>query len=345
MERVKKLQRFFNSLESLPIILVFAIILIAFMRTAPGVFTRPRIYMSILSTAPPLLVLGAGLTLVITSGEIDLSFPSVIAFCGMVFANLYKMTGSPLLGFLAAIAVGAFIGYVNGMITTRLNIPSIMTTVGTNFFWGGLTVLLAGGLSLNIPEVREYFLHTLFTGRIGGILPAQAVWAVGVTIFIWFLLNRHVFGEHILFIGDNMNVARVMGVNVEDTKVAVFTFMGLLGGFASVLLTLEMANFWTTQGSGFLLPVVAAVFIGGTSISGGEGRVIGTLFGTFIVGSLEAGVVASGIGGYWTRLTTGLIMLGSIALNVALDKTRVTSGGFAEKLRTSVFVKGIQKNE
>ena len=106
-----------------------------------------------------------------------------------------------------------------------------------------------------------------------------------------------------------------------------------------MLLTSEMVNFWTTQGAGFLLPVFAAVFIGGTSITGGQGRVIGTFFGAYIIGSLEAGVVASGIGGYWTRLVAGLVMGASVSLNVLLE--RGNGWSFVTVLRNSVFARGM----
>ena len=330
------------AIEGFPVMLVFVVIILAFMKTAPNAFLRPTIYMSFLTYNAPTLVLAAGLTLIITAGEIDLSFPSVIAFvewCLPIFSHHWN----DFYSFLAALAAGAFIGYMNGLILTKVGIPSIMTTLGTNFFWTGLTILISGGVSLNVNPIKGSLLHTLLVGRIGDLFPAQAIWSIGLTIFVWYLLNRHTFGESIMFIVDNVNVARVMGVNVDSTKIKVFTLMGLMGGFAACLLTFEMTNFWTNQGSGFLLPVMAAVFIGGTSITGGEGRVIGTLFGMFIVGSLETGVTASGVGGFWTRLTTGLIMLGSIALNIVLDRTNGKRLCFFDNLKNSVFTKGLKK--
>jgi len=129
--------------------------------------------------------------------------------------------------------------------------------------------------------------------------------------------------------------------DVTATKIKLFVFMGVISAFAAILLTLEMINFWTTQGAGLLLPTIAAVFIGGTSIAGGYGTVIGSFFGAYIVGSLEAGVVASGIGGYWTRLVTGLVMGSSVVLNIILHKEK--GKGLGEKLRESVFLKGFSE--
>lgn len=326
-------------IEGLTIIGVFIALMVFFIITAPRVFTGYRIYMSFLQTVPPLLILALGLTLVITAGEIDLSFSAIIAFSGFIFCYIFRTFGTPWLAFILALSSGALVGLVNGWMVAKVGIPSIMATLAAQFFWNGLTILLSGGLSWNIKEIRPYFIHTLFVGRIGGIVPAQSLWGVGVAVFLWFILNRHTFGEHILFIGDNVDVARVMGVNVTATKIKLFVFMGIISAFAGVLLTLEMINFWTTQGAGLLLPTIAAVFIGGTSLAGGYGTVIGSFFGAYIVGSLEAGVVASGIGGYWTRLVTGLVMAASVGLNIVLSREK--GEGIKERIKKSVFIKNL----
>lgn len=330
-----------SKIKALPIFGVYAILLCIFMILSPKVFFRPLIYMSFLQTVPPQLILALGLTLVITAGEIDLSFSAVIAFSGFLFSYVYKYSGqneyAAWLALIAALAGGALVGFTNGLLIAKLKVPSIMATLASQFFWNGLTVLLCGGLSLNIKSIRGTFIHNVFVGRLFGLIPVQAVWGLVLAIFLWFILNRHRFGESIMFIGDNPGVAQVMGVNIEQTKIKLFTLQGLLAGFAAVLLTLEMINFWSTQGTGFLLPVMAAVFIGGTSIAGGEGIIFGSFFGAYIIGSLEAGVVATGIGGYWVRLTEGLVMAGSMILNVII---KGGSGNFSQKCKRTVFTKG-----
>lgn len=313
-------------LEGLPIAAVLAVLYGVFIVTSPSVFTHHRIYMSFLQTVPPMLVLALGLTFVITAGEIDLSFPAVVAFSGFLYAWMFLHTGSPFLGLVAALAGGVLVGFVNGILVAKIGVPSIMATLAAQFFWAGLTVLLAGGKSWNLTGIENERLHTLLVGRISSYqVPAQALWALGLAAVCWLILNRHRFGEAIMFVGDNPNVARVMGINVERTKIKLFALNGLLGGFAAVLLTTEMNTFWTTQGEGYMLPVMAAVFIGGTSIAGGKGLVVGTLFGAYIIGSLEAGVVATGIGGYWTQLVTGLVMAASVVLNIVIGDGRLTA--------------------
>jgi len=337
-----------GKIEALPILVVLILVFVAFRLSAPTVFGKWRIYTSILQTVSPPLILGLGLTFVVTAGDIDLSFPSVVAFSGFIFSwcfiNLgdeFGRQGAAWVGLLAALLGGALVGFTNGLLVARVGVPSIMATLAAQFFWSGVTVLLVSGLQLNIRGIDDTVLHKVLTGDIYGIIPdpargriaipSQALWAAGLTVVLWFILNRHKFGEAAMFIGDNPNVARVMGINVERTRIQLFTLMGVMAALAGVILTLELRVFFPTQGSGMLLPVMAAVFIGGTSIAGGYGLILGTFFGTFIVGSLEAGVVASGISGFWTQLVTGAVMAASIILHAMLNEGHI--GTISERLR------------
>lgn len=312
-------------LEGLPIGIVLAVLYGVFMLTAPEVFTGYRIYMSFFQTVPPMLVVALGLTFVITAGEIDLSFPAVMALSGFIFTWVFKTFQAPWVGFVLAIAAGALVGYINGFLVARLRVPSIMATLATQFFWYGVTVLIAGGLQINIEAITTTTIHAIFVGRLFGVFPVQALWALGATVLLWFILNRHKFGQAIMFIGDNAEVARVMGINVEATRTWLFTFHGALAAFAGLLLTLEINVFFPTQGQGMLLAAMAAVFIGGTSIAGGLGVLVGTFFGSYIIGSLEAGVVATGIGGYWVQLVEGLVMAASVVLNVIIGEDGISA--------------------
>jgi simple sugar transport system permease protein len=178
---------------------------------------------------------------------------------------------------------------------------------------------MTGGLSYAIRTIDDYAIHTVLVGRIG-VVPVQALWATAVAVALWFVLNRHRFGEHLLFIGDNVEVARVVGVNVGREKIKLFTLMGVLGAFAAVLLTAENKNFFNTQGSGFLLTVMAAVFIGGTSIFGGKATIVGSYVGAYIIGMIEAGLVATGMQGFWVRAVVGLVFLAAVVFHLSMDQ-------------------------
>jgi len=305
--------------EGLPILGVLALLVASFMIAAPEVFLGHRIYMSFLASVPPLLVLAAGLTLVIAAGEIDLSFPSVIALSGWVLAYFTHVLGSPWLGLALALLAGAVVGYVNGVLVARIGIPSIIATLATQFLWGGLTTVFSEGLSYALGEVDRYVLWHLLVGRLGP-LPVQSLWALGVAAALWVVLNRRRFGEHLLFIGDNVRVAEVVGVNVAREKTRVFVSMGALAAFASVLLTFENRSFFNTQGQGYLLEVMAAVFIGGTSVFGGQASMVGTVAGSFIIGMVEAGLVATGLQGFWVRAVVGMVFLAAVIGHLLIEE-------------------------
>jgi simple sugar transport system permease protein len=308
-----------GAIEGLPIIIVFLLLVGLFMGAAPEVFLNWPIYLSFLTTVPPMLVLSIGLTMVVAAGEIDLSFPSVLSFSGFLFAWCVNTTGDAWLALLLALAGGALVGVINGVLIAMVGIPSIIITIGTQFFWAGAASILSGGMSDALQQLSNGSLYAVFASNLFGIIPMQAVWATGLAVFMWFILNRHRFGEHILFIGDSRTVAKVAGINVVRETVKLFTLMGLLGGFAAVLLTLENLNYFSTQGEGYLLPALAGVFIGGTSVFGGAATMVGTFFGTFIIGMLEAGIVATGIGGFWVQAIEGVVFIVAVILHLLVE--------------------------
>ncbi len=314
--QVSVLQR----IEGLPIILVFAAMLALFMYTAPTVFLQPFIYTTFLSTLPPLILLAIGLTFIIGAGEIDLCFPAIIAFSGFVFAILFKEYNLGWVAVIAALLSGVLVGFLNGIIIAKIGIPSFMTTLATQFFWAGMATVLSGGKSYALRGAEESSVWQWLVGRPFegaeitwiGQLPMQALWTAVIAAFLWLILKRHRFGEHTLFIGDSNDVSRVVGINVDREKIKLFTLMGFLAACAAIMLTLENKNFFGNQGQGYLLTAIASVLIGGTSIFGGRATIIGTLFGCFIIGMIEAGLVASGLTGAWVRTVQGLIFLISI---------------------------------
>lgn len=331
-------------IEGLPIIIVFLLLLGLFMYLAPQVFLAPFIYTTFLSTLPPLILLAAGLTFVIGAGEIDLSFPAIIGFSGFIFAYFFKELDLGWLAVFAAIAAGMLVGFVNGLLIAVIGIPSFITTLGTQFFWFGMATVLSGGQSYALRGVDESSVWQVIVGRpLDGVegpiwlwqLPLQAFWTAAIVIFLWFVLNRHRFGEHALFIGDSNEVSRVVGINVEREKMRVFVLMGLMASLAAITLTLENKNYFGNQGQGYLLTAIASVLIGGTSIFGGRATLIGTVFGCLIIGMIEAGLVASGLTGAWVRTIQGLVFLFAIIFYLYVDEPQKRRAFLARfRLRT-----------
>lgn len=313
-------------IEGLPIIVVFVLLLGLFMNTAPEVFLRYNIYTTFLSTLPPLILLAVGLTFVIGAGEIDLSFPAIIAFSGFVFAVLFKDYDLGWLAVLGALLSGLVVGFVNGVLVAKVGIPSFIATLAAQFFWAGIATVLSGGKSYALRGAEASSVWQWLVGRFAtpvdwlNEISVQAPWTLAVVVLLWFVLNRHRFGEHVLFIGDSNDVSRVVGINVVREKIRLFTMMGGLAGIAALFLTLENRNYFGNQGQGYLLTAIASVLIGGTSIFGGRATVVGTVFGCFVIGMIEAGLVASGLTGAWVRTVQGLVFLVAIVFYLYVEE-------------------------
>lgn len=342
-------------IEGLPIIFVYAVILGVLMVTAPNAFLGYRTYLSILVNYQHLIICALGLTLVIAAGEIDLSFPAVITLSSIVFISFFRFDLVPWIAWLAegkspaeiaawqpwlvwlglpaAIGAGALCGFVNGVLVAKIGIPSIIATLAMQFVFRGMAVFLASGKQYAMRGYNETLLWDVTTGRVlTGLfpnevalrkpdgIPIQALIGVALAVLLWFILNRHRFGEALLFTGDNANVARVLGIDVKRTKIRLFTLMGAMAGLAGVFLTSETENFTTTQGSGTLLWVIAAVFIGGTSIFGGSGTIIGSYVGLLIVTTLQVGMVAMGLGGEIADMTIGAIFIIAVTLHMLVER-------------------------
>ncbi|MGD9211639.1 MAG: ABC transporter permease [Desulfobacteraceae bacterium] len=304
------------------ILLLLLGILGIFMYTSPQTFLHRRIYVAFMSTIPFPTLLALGLTLLIVAGELDLSFPSIMVISGLAFAAVFKATGSPLPAVCAALFTGAAAGLLNGIIVVIIGVPAIIATIGTQFLWRGASTLLSDGLALNLTPLRETAFHGLVVGRLGGWIPMQAVWALLLAVFFWLILNRHVFGDDVRFIGDDIKTANMMGIRTRTVRVGLFVLMGVISALASVMICFEMANWWPTQGEGYLLIVFAAIFLGGTSVFGGQGTIFGTVIGSIIIGILEAGIISAGLSGYWTRFVHGLVIVISVSLYATVFKTQ-----------------------
>ena len=290
---------------------------------APKTFLSTSIYISFMSTIPFIAIVAIGMTLVIVTGEMDLSFASNMAMSGFVFAVVSRATGHPALGTLAGIATGSFIGWLNGMLIVKVKVPAIVATIGTDFFWRGSVMLLSGGMAIALPFIRRLPETHFFVGRAAGYIPIQSLWCLGLAFLAALILHRTQWGDNLRFIGDNQEAARMMGIPVDRSRIMVFTFLGFTTALAGVLASLEMANWWPTQGEGYLLLVFASVFIGGTSVYGGSGTIWGTVVGSIIIGMIEAGLVSAGWSGFWTRFIHGLVLILSVSFYAFVARKRL----------------------
>jgi len=246
---------------------------------------------------------------------------------------------------VAALAGGVVVGYVNGILVAVIGIPSFIATLGTQFLWYGVASILSGGKSYALRGAEQSTVWMAVTGRpfagssIDWVqqIPIQSLWTTLIVIFMWFILNRHRFGEHTLFLGDSNAVSKVVGIDVVREKIKLFTLMGLLSGVAAIFLTLENKNYFGNQGQGYLLIAIASVLIGGTSIFGGRATIVGTIFGCFIIALVEPGLVAAGLTGSWVNAARGLIFLIAIVFYLYVDEPQRRSNFLARLVRFRAF--------
>ena len=302
------------------IVFVAIFIWVIFLIAAPRTFLAGNIYVSFMSTTPFFSLVALPLTFIIIIGEIDLSFPSVMALGMTAFDVVFVATGSVSLGFIACILAGAIAGWLNGLIVVKIGIPSLVATIGTQFLWRGVVLVITNGNGLGMTQVQNTLFFHALVGRIGGVVPAQFVWTIAMGIVLWFILNRTRFGAHVYLTGDNLESARLMGVDVDRTKIMSFAIVGAAAAFAGYVVSEEVLYFWPTLGDGYLLNTLASVFLGGTSPYGGTGTVFGTFVASFVIGAINAGIVAAGMTGFWTSVIYGLIIVISVSLQALLNK-------------------------
>ncbi len=296
------------------IVLVAVLLWVLFVIGSPRTFLAKDIYVAFMATTPYFAMMAIPLTLVVITGEIDLSFGSVMATGMTAYELVFKATGSVWLGFVACLLAGVVAGGLNGVIVVRIGIPSLVATIGTQFFWRGAVMVLTNANGIGLSDAQNTILYPLLVGKIGGVIPAQFLWTIVFAGVVWFFLNRHRFGAHVYLVGDNLESARLMGVNVGRTKLLTFAIVGFAAAFAGFVVSEDVLFFWPTLGDGYLLNTLASVFLGGTSVFGGTGTIFGTFVAAFIINAINAGIVAAGLTGFWTSLIYGLIIVVSVSI-------------------------------
>jgi simple sugar transport system permease protein len=302
---------------------VLIVIWVSFFIGAPETFSRKEIYQAFMQSTPFFAIIALPLTMLIIAGEIDLSFPSIMAFSVTAFAMILKSTNNVWLALISCLLCGLFAGLLNGLIVVRIGIPALVATIGTQFFWRGVVKVVNGGRGSSLVPVQDTPLYNLLVGRVhvGPYeIPMQFIWTIVIAIAVWFFLNRTRPGAHVYLVGDNVESAKLMGVNVNRRKVTVFAIVGVAAAFAGLLSSLEVKYFWPTLGEGYLLTTIASVFLGGTSVFGGTGTIFGTFIAAFIIGAINAGIVAIGWSGFWTDVIYGLIIVISTSIQTVMSR-------------------------
>lgn len=280
------------------------IIVITFSFLSPVFFTVPNL-LNILQQSSINGIIALGMTLVIISGGIDLSVGPTAALSAVLGATL-MVSGVPVpLAIMATLGVGAMCGVFSGMLVAYAGLqPFIVTLGGLSLFRALALIFTNGNPIFGIPmEFRTVINSTIFG------VPAPIVIVIAIAAILWTVMNKTPLGEYILAVGGNEEAARVAGVPVKRTKVTVFVISGVLASLASLILIGRLGAAEPTMGNLWELDAIAAAAIGGASLMGGKGSVIGTLIGAVILGSLRNGLTLLNIQAFYQLLATGLIII------------------------------------
>ena len=290
------------------------------MRDNPGFATMNTLVL-VLNQSAVFGVMAVGMTFVIITGGIDLSVGSLSAFAGVVCAMVVKRGGDPVwlwigAGWAAALAVGLVLGWASGAIITRLAIPPFIVTLATMSSLRGLANLMTDGKPISpLPEAYNW----LGRYQIGGVVPVSVVVFLAVIIAGHILLARTPFGRHVCAIGGNAEAARLSGVNVVRVTTLVYVLCAGLTMLAGLMLSSRLGSGSPKVAVGDELAVIAAVVVGGTSLSGGRGSIGGTFVGLLVVSVLNNGLNWIGVETFGQQITLGLVILAAVLLDKIKD--------------------------
>ena len=304
----------FSSLREVGIFIAFFVILAILMILSPNAFAKPANLVNILKQASINGILATGMMFVIISGGIDLSVGSIVALTGVIAATFAHPGEYPLIvPIVLSVVIGAAVGLLNGVSVAYGNIPPFIVTLGTMTIVRGVALIAAKGQPV-------FDVTKLFEGIAGGFvfntIPHLVVYFVVITLVCAFIITRTVFGRRVYAVGGNETAARVSGINVDWIKIAVYTLSGFLAGIAGLLLASRLVSGNPTAGQAYELDAIAAVIIGGVSMSGGAGKWYGTVIGALLIAVIGNGLDILNVSSHFQLIIKGSIIIIAVLLDM-----------------------------
>jgi ribose transport system permease protein len=318
----------------LAVLLVVALFAAAdYFKTGRDSFLTVGNFRNMASQAAPVAVAALGMTLIIIAGGIDLSAGTALALCATVLAWFLRADYSPTVSVLAALATGCATGMLNGVLISLLRVVPFIVTLGTMTIYLGLGKVIAGdvpvrpSLKTQVPEWMQQFASALPRPAwiVEGVFPnfATAVWmTLLLAAALAVVLRYSVFGRHVFAIGSNPATARLCGVNVTAVKIAVYTLAGLFVGIGGLYQFCKLSTGNPTSGTGMELKIIAAVVIGGGSLSGGRGSVLGTLAGAAMTVVITSGCTMLGLSNSVQDIIIGVVIIVAVSLDQWRERRR-----------------------
>lgn len=305
-------------LQNNVVYLGFIAVFVYFGLTQGQFFLQPSNLLNILVQAAPIAIMAVAFTFVLSAGQIDLSFGSVVALSALSAAVVLQGTGLWWLAAASGLGAGALVGLVNGSFTVFLRLPSFLVTLATMGIVAGIARVLTDLQS--VPVTQPTFVAIFGGGRIG-IFSTILVWLLVATAFGWHVLRQRRYGAHVLAVGDNSAAASAAGVNVILTRLSVFVVMSSTAALAGLLYAGRLEGARYTLGETDLLTVIAAVIVGGTSLFGGRGSVFGSVVGAVLLSIINNGLIIAGLNVSQQMIVKGVIILLAVSLSLREGKT------------------------
>lgn len=301
------------------IFVVFIVLVIILMILSPNAFAKPRNLINVVKQASINGVLACGMMFVIIAGGIDLSAGSVVALSGVVAAYLAQMQGIPIiLPILGALGTGALIGLINGFGAAYAELPPFIITLATMSIVRGAALILSGGSP--VFGLQEQF-EGIAGISIANAIPILVLYFLLIAVFSGFILNKTVFGRHVYAIGGNSITAKVSGINVKSMLLRVYIICGVFSGIAGLLIASRTMQGSPTVGVGYEMDAIAAVVIGGVSMSGGSGKWYGTIIGALLLALISNGLDILGVSSNFQQIIKGIIIAVAVYLDLRGKKT------------------------
>jgi len=288
------------------IALIFLIVVVSFLN--PNFFTVDNI-LNILRQTSVNAIIAVGMTLVILTAGIDLSVGSVLALCGAFAASMIALEVPVLIAVPTALFAGAALGAISGIIIAKGKVQAFIATLVTMTLLRGVTMVYTDGrpISTGFTDTADAFAW-FGTGYALGI-PVPVWLMVIVFAAAWYLLNHTRFGRYVYALGGNESATRLSGINVDRVKIGVYAICGMLAALAGIIVTSRLSSAQPTAGMGYELDAIAAVVLGGTSLMGGKGRIMGTLIGALIIGFLNNALNLLDVSSYYQMIAEAVVIL------------------------------------
>ena len=312
---MKKLKKF----REMGVLVVLAIIVVALSIVSP-IFLKPVNLVNVVRQTVEIGVMAIGMTLLIISGEMDLSVGSIFGATAMLGALMFKNNMNPTLVFILMLAGGAAIGFINGFLVTKAKMPAFIATLGTMQIFRSVAYAISGGMSISVFPEKATNSWVFKMGASVGKVPVQVIIMLILFVVAHIVMSKTKFGFDIYATGGNKRAAKLAGISTDRIKMECFMLTGALCALAGMISIAYLQSVPTTAGSGREMDVIAAVILGGAALSGGRGTILGTFIGAIIMSVVKNGMVLLSVPVFWQSGFIGVIIILAVLLDTWLGK-------------------------